>query len=129
MIGESVAANNRRMTTAAAGGDAGAMASVYEDDARLLPPNAEALRGREAIERFWEAGIEMGLRRLQIETTELRQADDLAYEVGRCTLWMQPDGGEPAADIGKYVVVHRRQPDGAWQRSVEIFNWDAPLVG
>jgi uncharacterized protein (TIGR02246 family) len=127
MVGESVAANNRLLAGAAASADPDAMASVYEDDARLLPPNAEAIRGRDAITRYWRAGIEMGLRRLELDTGYLQRAHDIAVEVGRFTVWMQPDGGEPLAEIGKYVVVHRRQPDGSWRRAVEIFNWDAPV--
>jgi uncharacterized protein (TIGR02246 family) len=129
MVGETVAANNRRFAEAVASADAGAMASVYEDDAELLPPNTEPIRGRESIERFWKAGIEMGLRRLQSEAIRLEQTNELAFETGRFTQWIQPDGDGPQADVGKYVVVHRRQPDGSWRRAVEIFNWYAPLVG
>jgi uncharacterized protein (TIGR02246 family) len=129
MVGDAVAANNRRLAAAAATGDAGAMASVYEDEARLLPPNADAIRGRDDIGSYWEAGIEMGLRRLELETLELQHTDGLAVEVGRCTYLMDSDDGKAPAETGKYVVVHRRQPDGSWRRAVEIFNWDAPVTG
>jgi hypothetical protein len=29
---------------------------------------------------------------------------------------------------GARIVVHRHQPDDSWLRTVEIFNWTAPLA-
>jgi uncharacterized protein (TIGR02246 family) len=128
MVGEAVAANNHRFAAAAARGDPGGMAAVYADDAELLPPDTEPLRGREGIERFWRGGIEMGICGIELETLSLQASDGVAFEVGRWTLRIEPDCGETEADVGKYVVVHRRQPDGSWRRAVEIFNWNAPLA-
>jgi ketosteroid isomerase-like protein len=126
---KAVGETNRRFSAAVARGDARAMASAYADGAELLPPNAEALRGRDDIERFWRGGIEMGIRSVELETLELRQADGFAFEVGRYTLRIEQDGGEPVTDVGKYVIVHRRGPDGTWRRAVEMFNWSAPCPG
>jgi uncharacterized protein (TIGR02246 family) len=126
MVGETVAENNRLFAAAAALGDARAMTSVYADDAELLPPNADPLHGRQAIERFWEGGIEVGIRGVELETHSLEQTENLAYEVGRYTLLLE-DGETSVADVGKYVVIHRRGPDGDWRRAIEIFNWNAPL--
>jgi ketosteroid isomerase-like protein len=127
MVGEAVAENNRRFAAAAAAGDARAIASVYADEAELLPPNAEALRGQEAIERFWEAGIEMGIRGIELETMQLEQTNGFAYEVGRYKLRFEIDEGPPSVEVGKYVVVHMRYQDGSWRRAVEIFNWDVSV--
>jgi uncharacterized protein (TIGR02246 family) len=127
MVGRPVADNNHHFCAAAARGDAHAMASVYEPDAELLPPNAEAIRGREAIERFWQGGLEMGVRVVEFKMLRFEKADGLAYEVGRFTLSIDGDDGLPTLDRGKYVVVLRRQPDGSWLRAVEIFNSNAQL--
>jgi ketosteroid isomerase-like protein len=104
------------------------MASVYTNDAYLLPPNTERLRGATEIECFWRGGIEMGIRSLELETLQLEQADGLAYEIGRYTLCFEKEQGVPVTDRARYVLVHRRQPDGSWLRAVEIFNWIAPLA-
>jgi ketosteroid isomerase-like protein len=73
MVKEAIAAKNpdspRQQPTATR-----AMASVYADDADLLPANAQPLRGLAAIERFWHGGIEMGIRGLGLETLRLEQA-------------------------------------------------------
>jgi ketosteroid isomerase-like protein len=34
-------------------GDAAALAGMYTEDASLLPPGAEMIRGRAAIQAFW----------------------------------------------------------------------------
>ena len=130
MEGDAILDSNRRFTDAAATRDARAMASVYADDAELLPPNTEPLRGQEAIERFWRAGIEMGIRSIVLETVRLEYADclRLAYEVGRYTLQIDANGGAPEVDVGKYVIIHRHTPDRNWLRAVEIFNSNAPIA-
>jgi uncharacterized protein (TIGR02246 family) len=128
MLREAVAENNRRFTAAASRGDSHGMAAVYADDAELLPPNSEPLQGRTGIERFWQGGIEMGIRGIELEMLGLETGDGFACEVGRCTLRIEPDDGETVTDVGKYMIVHRRQPDDSWRRAVEIFNWNAPLA-
>jgi uncharacterized protein (TIGR02246 family) len=128
MVGEAVLQNNRRLAAAAARGDAREMASVYTEDARLLPPNTEPVDGREAIESFWRAGLEMGIRGVALATVRLEQSGDLAYEVGRYVLRIE-ETETSVTDVGKYVAVHRRQRDRPWRKSVEIFNWNAPCPG
>ena len=93
MVRVAVEENNRRFAAALAAGDAAGAASVYTGDAALLPPDAEVLRGNDAIQRFWQGGIEMGIRGVQFETLELEQEGDLAYEIGRFRLRIEPDGG------------------------------------
>lgn len=107
-------------------GDAAAAAAVYTDTARLLPPAAEPMEGRPAIEAFWRAGIESGIAAVELETTELDQHDGLAYEIGRYALRLRTADGDTVVDRGKYVLVHQRQPDGSWRRAVEMFGPDSP---
>ena len=42
---------------------------------------------------------------------------------------MSPPAGDPVQDIGKYIVVYRRQANGAWQAVADIFNSDQPSGG
>jgi uncharacterized protein (TIGR02246 family) len=122
MLREAIEANNQRFAAALTAGDAAGAASLYAGDATLLPPNAEGLKGREAIERFWQGGIAAGISRVDLETLQLEPADGLAIEVGRYTLEIELDRDEPAIEVGKYVVVHKRQPDGSWRWAIDIFN-------
>lgn len=107
-------------------GDAKAASASYTPDARLLAPSAALFRGREAIERFWRAGVETGISEVQLETLELVRLNGLAYEIGRYELGLTPPDGIPVVDRGKYVRVHEQQADGSWLWAVEMFNPDVP---
>ena len=111
--------------TALGDGDAAAVTRLYVDGARLLAPSAELFDGREAIARFWQAGVAAGVRAVELDVLELERHDGVAYEIGRYALRLRTDGGT-VVDRGKYVLVHERQRDGAWLRAVETFNPDQP---
>ena len=119
MRGE-IDANNGRFSEAVARGDAAGVASVYGDEATLLPPGNEAVRGRKAIEGFWRGGMEVGLRSVELETLELDAGAELAYELGRYRLVVERDA-RATTELGNHVVIHRRQADGAWKRAVDVF--------
>jgi ketosteroid isomerase-like protein len=116
--------NNDAFTAALAAGDAAAVAAVYSDNARLLAPGSELLTGTGAIAGFWNAGIAAGIRGAELTTLTVEERDDLAIEVGRYTLRIQPAGADSVTDTGKYVVVHRRNGSGDWRWDLDIFNSD-----
>jgi uncharacterized protein (TIGR02246 family) len=109
-------------------GDAAAVAAVYEPDGRLLPPNTQPQQGGAAIEAFWKGIMDAGVRGVLLETQTLDERDDLAVEVGRYTLRTAPGDAGEVVDVGKYVVMHRRQPDGSWRYAVDIFNSSRPAA-
>lgn len=106
-------------------GDATAASAVYADHAILLPPAAEPLYGREAIEAFWSAGVEAGISEVELVALELEGDGGLAYEIGSYELRLQPEDGGTVIDRGKYLLVHARQADGTWRRAVEMLSPDA----
>ena len=103
-----VAASNR--------GDAEGLASLYADDAMLLPPDHEPIRGRQAIGEFWRQGTDEGL---QVTTLTVEVDGDIGYLVGRYNL---PSTDEEPADSGKYVMCLKRQRDGSWKLTADIWN-------
>ena len=121
-----IGATRSHFTEALRRGNAKDACSVYSSDARLLPPSAELMQGRAAIEAFWQAGVDAGISDVVIEPLELERRDGLAYEIGRYELRLQPATGAAVVDRGKYVLVHERQRDGSWKRAVEMFNPDVP---
>ncbi len=122
MSEKSIADNNAKFCAALAAGDASAVAAVYAPDAQLLAPGAELITGRDAIENFWKSGIAAGICGCELTTLSVEQRDDLAVEVGRYALRIQPEGSQAVVDLGKCVVVHRRATDGTWQWGIDIFN-------
>lgn len=128
---ETAAAAIRRLDQefmrAAAAHDAGALVEAfYAKEAVLLPPNRPALEGRDGIRQMLQGLMDGGLTSMKLETTSIASAGDLAYGRGRYSLSMQPPGGASVTDVGKYVVVYRRQSGGAWRAVADIFNSDQP---
>jgi uncharacterized protein (TIGR02246 family) len=105
-----------RYVAASNEGDADALAELYAEDALLLPPDHQPIHGRAAIVEFWRQGTDAGL---EVSTLRLEVAGDVAYLVGRYRL---PPTEEEAADSGQYVLCLKRQADGAWKLTADIWN-------
>jgi uncharacterized protein (TIGR02246 family) len=118
---------NAEFSAAASRGDTTAIAALYTDDAVVLPPNAETVRGRQAIKGLFDGMIQqMGVPQLTLRTMQVDEIGDMANEIGEYTLKFQPAGGEPVTDIGKYVVIWKRQGDD-WKLHIDIWNTNSPL--
>jgi uncharacterized protein (TIGR02246 family) len=105
-----------RYVAASNDGDADALTDLYADDAVLLPPDQEPIHGREAIGDFWRQGTDTGL---EVSTLRLEVDGNVAYLVGRYHL---PPTEDEEADSGQYVLCLKRQPDGAWKLTADIWN-------
>jgi uncharacterized protein (TIGR02246 family) len=116
-----VDALNARFARAIGAGDAAAVASVYATDATLLAPDVEAIRGRDAIRAYWAAGLASGISGVDLDTVRLEAIHEGVLEQG--TFVLRLGTAHDAKHLtGKYVVVHRRQPDGSWAWETDIFN-------
>ena len=124
-IREAVTAAIQTFEGAIKRGDAAAIAALYSGDATLLPPDNPLVKGPGAIEAYWQGAMDMGIRDGRLETLEVEARDDLAYEVGRFELAMQPDGGGGVTLTGKYVVVWKVE-GGNWRMHVDIWNTNGP---
>jgi ketosteroid isomerase-like protein len=103
--------------------DVSALDRVYTADARILPPGAPMISGRENIKVFWRSAIEaMNVRAVKLETVSFEALGDTGIEIGRATLELVASGA-PSATV-KYVVIWKRE-DGSWKWSVDIWNLDA----
>lgn len=105
-------------------GDASEAAAAYALDATLVVPAGELLRGRPAIERFWRTGMEIGIGDVELAVLEVRFRGDIAVEVGEYALHIAKEAGRSDVNRGRYLVVHRVEPDGRWRRAAEIFSPD-----
>ena len=106
-------------------GDAAGVAALFTEEARLLPPNSDAVVGREAIQAFYQSAFEAGAGDLLITSLSLDLEGNVAYDIGEFALTIQPEGAEPIPDKGKYVVILMRAM-GAWKVHVAITNTSLP---
>jgi ketosteroid isomerase-like protein len=112
------------LARAVAVGDASGVSALYTEDAWLLAPAATPIRGSNAIERYWQTGVDAGVRELALKPVAIATHHDVAYELGRYALAIESEG-QKFAGHGDYVLVHERQDDGSWLWAVEMFNPDA----
>jgi uncharacterized protein (TIGR02246 family) len=110
--------------TAANAGNVDAIAAVYADDAVLLPPNAPAQRGRDAIRTFWGGLLKTYTLKFEVGSDLVEGRGDLAYNVGHYRFTAVPkDKANPGmADEGKFVEILKKQPDGSWKYAVDMYN-------
>ena len=116
-----IAEAHRRLEQAFNRGDAAAVATLYTEDATLLPPGADILSGRRAAQARWQAAYDTGARNLSLDPVSVETWGDAAREIGRFTLEAPGQGGETATVEGKYVVVWKKTADG-WRLDTDIWN-------
>lgn len=116
---------NGRFVEAFKAGDAATIASLYTDTAKMLPPDATEIAGREAIQAEWQSWIDAGLKDLTLEAQEVEASGDLAYEIGLFSLQAPTETNDMVTADGNYVVVWKRGADGSWRLHVDTWN-DAP---
>ena len=107
-------------------GNSAAVAALYAEEAKLLPPNNQMIVGRESIQEFFQAGFDAGVGDLQGTVIELSVSGDMAHVVGKYTLTIQPEEGEAISDNGKYMEIWRRV-NGSWKINTAIWNTNVPL--
>lgn len=98
--------------------DPDAMAELYTTGALLLPPGHELITGRDSVRAFWSRGMEPGF---QMTTVAVEVSAGTGYVVGR---YYVPPDEEDGAETGKYIIALRRERDGAWRITADIWNAD-----
>jgi ketosteroid isomerase-like protein len=107
-------------------GDAASAAAAYADDAKLLAPAAELIRGRAEIEAYWRAGILIGLSTVAFERQVIAALGRRVAELGRYAVSVDAAQLGRVVDRGTYLVLHTQIADGSWRRTVDVFNPDGP---
>lgn len=117
-----IAAANDKFMENFKSGDAASLAALYTEDGQVLPPNSDFVTGHEAIQAFWQALMDMGIREAKLEILEVESHGDTATEVSKFTLLGE---GKQMLNEGKYIVVWK-QDQGQWKMHRDIFNTSMP---
>ena len=118
---------SRQFEAAFSRGDAAGIAALYTDAGKLMAPDTPMITGKEGIQGYWQAVMDMGVKGMTLRTLNLDDFGDTAVDTGTATLNMQTESGDTAQAEGKFLVVWKRQADGVWKMDVDCFNFDAPL--
>jgi uncharacterized protein (TIGR02246 family) len=120
-----IAAANESLAAAFNRGDAAGMATLYTENGQVLPPNSDFVTGRQGVEAFWQAVMDMGIKEVKLESGEVEDHGDTAIEVS--TFALMGEGGQ-VLDKGKYIVIWK-QEEGQWKLHRDIFNSNLPAPG
>ena len=106
-------------------GDAAALSRLTDENHVMIAPNRPIIEGKEAN----DAANRGAYARFKIEEAwqpvETVVRDDLAYQRGTFTVTATPrDGGEPRETHGNFLRIYRRQSDGSWQMTRDMFSSD-----
>jgi len=123
-VAEQQAADKTALAAGAAGWikafndkDIEAMTAHYAEDAVLLPPDAPAIFGRDAVLATMQEMFASGLG-IELEDLEIRVENGLGYKAGRYRLHSE-DGA--LIDRGKYIEIWTKV-DGTWVLHRDIWN-------
>ena len=121
-VRDAIAAANENFMAAFKRGDAAGMAALYTENGQVMPPNSDFVTGKQAVQMFWQALMDMGIKEAKLEIIEVEGHGDTAIEVSMFTL--QGEGGQ-VLDKGKYIVIWK-QEGGQWKLHHDIFNSSVP---
>jgi uncharacterized protein (TIGR02246 family) len=106
--------------------DGAAVAALHAQDARVLPPGADMLDGREAIERHFSERFGMtSPSGFQISSTETRVLGDAHLDYGTYSMNVTIPGGQELSVTGDYMALIEER-DGEWLITLQTFNEDEP---
>ena len=102
-----------------------ALDRIYTPDARILPPGAPMVSGRDAIKQFWAGMIQtVNAKDAELFSVDVMPSGDGVVEIGRAVLTIEPQPGTTTQLDVKYVV-YWRQDAGQWKWHVDIWNFNA----
>lgn len=85
---------------------------IYTEDARILPPGASMISGRDNIKNFWRNLIESANARSAVLTSvDVIATGDGLVEIGRAVLTVEPEANATAEMEVKYVVFWQQEDD------------------
>jgi len=130
-IEKSVQDVEKGMSKALAGKDAAAFASNYAADAVLMTPGMPPMKGTDGIREGTSRMLADPNIKLDFASDRVEVADsgEMAATRGSYTMTAtDPGAKKPVTETGSYVMVFRKQKDGAWKAVLNISTNEVPTV-
>ena len=99
-----------------------ALDDIYTRGARILPPGAPMISGRDAIRKFWSDLVQsVNAKSAVLMSVDVIQAGEGVVEIGNAILTVEPPG-QPTAQMEVKYVVYWREEDSRWKWHIDIWN-------
>lgn len=114
-------------SAAAATRDADKVASFYAEDAVAYPPNEPVSIGRAAAKKVWAAYFADASFSISWKTVsaEVATSGDLGFTAGTYLATYNGADGKKVTEHGKYLCTWRKQADGTWKATHDMWNTDS----
>lgn len=108
--------------------NAAAAAAFYAPEGAMLAPNQPRLSGKNALTNFIEKSFRLDNYDIvwHAKKAEVARSGELGYTSGSYEMSFRQPRGKLFFDKGKYVMVWKKQADGAWKVAFDISNSDLP---
>lgn len=108
-------------------GDVDGVMMCCTDDIVMMPPNAPAVVGADAVRSWLTEFFAHFAANLTTDTEDLVVNGDLAYARRSYAWTLTPKaGGEPIRESGKTVLIYKRDENGTWKAALDIWSSDQP---
>lgn len=104
-------------------GNAAGIAFHFSEDALLMVPGKPVSKGINAVEVYYKSIFDTYNTVLESHYEEVEVSGDLAYGRGEAKVTLTPKkGGSPSISTAKYLNILKKQPDGIWKTTHDIWN-------
>jgi len=104
-------------------GNAAAIAVHFTEDALLMAPDQPMLKGRAAVQSYYQHIFDEYETRLKSYYEEVKVSGRLGYGRGFAEVALIPkQGGQALTSTAKYINIMRREADGTWKTTHDIWN-------
>ena len=128
-VQKAIEASCARYSEAIREGNVAGIIDLYTDDASIVPPDGDVVKGRQAIGEFYKQLLQIGMKDIAFTTIEVGGCDGTAYEIGKTKILIQPEGQAAFQDSSKYMVIWKRQADATWKVHADIWNIRSQMAG
>ena len=117
-----ILAQSRAFSAAYGRGDIDTLVGIYAEDGVAAASGSDFVRGREALQSFWQIPEGRDITRHEATPIELHVDGDLAMDWGYYEGDLTQDGEALPTFRGKYLIVWRRGADGVWRMAHDMWN-------
>jgi uncharacterized protein (TIGR02246 family) len=99
--------------------------SCYDPAVVLMVPGVPIVEGIDGLRQYYEGVLAAGVTGAEMRIRQVESLGDAVVEVGEYRMALTPPGKEPFEDVGKYLVVCRRDDDGRLRFWLDMFHSDS----
>ena len=103
-------------------GDAKAVCALYTDDAILLPPTHDVIKGPDAVDKFIAGILGMGAKGHKFELIEASGDGNIVYGTAKWSATGKDSAGADQPWGGLSTAIFEKQADGSLKIKVQTFN-------